>query len=75
MSRNHYVVSKNGDKWKVTHNGSFLSNFGTQADADRYAKQSAKITGGEVTTQGRNGKFRSKDSYGNDPRSIRDTEH
>lgn len=50
----------------------------TQAEAQKASKQhSASAGGGEVTVQGRDGKFVSKDTVapGNDPCPPRDTEH
>ncbi|WP_373033337.1 DUF2188 domain-containing protein [Sulfurovum sp.] len=50
----------------------------TQKEADNAAREMLKKQGGgEVTTQGRDGKFRSKDTIapGNDPFPPRDKEH
>ncbi|MEQ9617070.1 MAG: DUF2188 domain-containing protein [Phycisphaerales bacterium] len=54
------------------------SLHGTQAEAERAARANLKNQGGgELTTMGRDGKIRSKDTIapGNDPRRIKDTEH
>ena len=50
----------------------------TQREAEEAARQMLGASGGgELITKGRDGKIRSKDTIppGNDPRSIRDTEH
>jgi len=50
----------------------------TQKDAEDSAREMLKNQGGgELTTKGVNGRIRSKDTIapGNDPRSIKDTEH
>ena len=50
----------------------------TQAEAEAAAKSNLRNQGGgELITKGRDGKIRSKDTIapGNDPRSIKDTEH
>ena len=52
-----------------------LGIFNTQTEAIQNAIKQAKRDGVEVIVQGRDGKIRSKDSYGNDPSDIKDTEH
>lgn len=50
----------------------------TQKDAEDTAREMLRNQGGgELTTQGRNGRFRSKDTIapGNDPNPPRDKEH
>jgi len=50
----------------------------TQAAAEQEAREMLRNQGGgELTTKGRNGRIRSKDTIapGNDPPSIRDREH
>jgi len=50
----------------------------TQKEAEQAARQMLKNQGGgELTTMNREGRIRSKDTIapGNDPRSIKDTEH
>ena len=49
--------------------------FPTQKEAIDSAIEQAKREGVEVIIQDRHGKIRSKDSYGNDPERIKDTEH
>ena len=74
----NYWVSPIGDgQWSVKRDGAqrAANVLGTQAQANARARDLAKKTGGERITQRRDGSIGSKDSYGNDPRSRRDTEH
>lgn len=75
--RSHDVhVSKLGNSsWKVTQNGERISTHRTQQAAIDRGKQEAKQDRVDLVTHGRDGKIRSKDSYGNDPLPPRDTEH
>ena len=69
-------VSKQGSSnWKVTQNGERLSTHQTQRAAIERATLHAKQDRVDVVTHGRDGKIRSKDSYGNDPNPPRDTEN
>lgn len=81
-------MGKPGDRIVYKHPDGWADR---QVDASRPAKvhptqkaaheaskaHSANAGGGEVTVQGRDGKFVSKDTVkkGNDPRTIKDTEH
>jgi len=47
----------------------------TQANAIAKAIPMAKANRGEVVIQGRDGKFRDSDSYGNDPNPPKDRKH
>ncbi|MBN2134134.1 MAG: DUF2188 domain-containing protein [Acidobacteria bacterium] len=75
------TVSKRPDgQWANKRNDAdrATSLHKTQRDAEKAAKEySKKQGGGEVTTQGRDGKFRSKDTVkpGNDPCPPKDKEH
>lgn len=67
-------------KWGNKRNDA--SRDGSVHDTQREADQAARDMlgrqgGGEVTTQGRDGRFRSKDTVkpGNDPNPPRDKEH
>jgi len=76
--RSHDVhVSRNPGRttWKVTQNGDKISNHRTQAAAVERATAEARRDRADVVTHGRDGKIRSKDSYGNDPNPPRDREH
>ena len=61
-------------RWKVTQNKEVLSTHRTQGLADEAARREAIHDGVDRVTHGRDGKIRSKDSYGNDPNPPRDTE-
>jgi hypothetical protein len=71
---NQYVV-RHDDKWAVRgENKSRVSReFDTQKEAINYGRNQAKKHNSELRIQGSNGKFRDSDSYGNDPRSSKDT--
>ena len=78
--RDRTVYQRKDGKWVNKRNdaekASSLHN--TQKDAEKAAKQMLKNQGGgELTTAGRDGKFRSKDTIapGNDPFPPKDTEH
>lgn len=75
MGKNQHVTPK-GDKWQVKGAGNTKATklFDTQAQAETYAREIAKNQHSELITHGRNGKIRSKDSYGNDPCPPKDTE-
>jgi len=60
--------------WKVTQGGRTLSNHRTQQTALRAARRAAKRHRVDLVTHGRNGRIRSKDSFGNES-AARDTEH
>lgn len=69
-------VSKHGSSsWKVTQSGERLSTHRTQANADARAGQIARRDGVDRVTHGRDGRIRSKDSFGHDPNPPRDREH
>ena len=68
-------VSKDGGGWKTSQGGEKQSHHRTQQAAIERATQTAKHDRVDVVTHGRDGKIRSKDSYGKDPIPPRDTEH
>lgn len=76
MGKNQWV-SPRDDKWAVHGEGNQKDTklFNTQKEAADYAKNIAINQRSEVIIQGRDGKIRSKDSYGNDPYPPKDTEH
>jgi len=68
------------DKWVNKKNGNSQASsvHDTQKDANAAAREMLQNSGGgELTTKGKDGQIRSKDTIapGNDPRSIKDTEH
>ena len=76
MGKNQWV-SPRDNKWAVHGEGNQRDTkvFDTQKSAADYARNIAINQRSEVIIQGRDGKIRSKDSYGNDPCPPRDTEH
>jgi hypothetical protein len=75
------TVSKRSDgSWANTRNDASRASslHRTQAEAERTARGQLKTQGGgELTTMGRDGRIRSKDTIapGNDPNPPRDREH
>ncbi len=59
--------------WSVKSGGYVLSSHDTQHNAIKNAVIRAKRMQSEVVIHGRDGKIRSKDSYGNDPFPPGDT--
>ena len=74
------VYRRSDGKWVNKRNDSdrATSVHDTQSDAQNAARQNLQNQGGgELTTKGRDGKIRSKDTIkpGNDPNPPKDTEH
>lgn len=74
--RNVHVVPQDGS-WAVKSGGATRAAklTETQAEAIRVAKQIATNRGSELLIHGKDGRIRSKDSYGSDPLPPRDQEH
>lgn len=70
---NHHVLPNSNGGWDVKADGAkkATKHFDTQASANNFAKEVATNQKTEVNIHGRNGKIRDKNSYGNDPRSIK----
>ena len=60
--------------WKLTHGGRRLRHCGTQQEAAYHGRRWARRLRVDLVTHGRDGRIRSKDSYGNEG-PIPDTEH
>lgn len=73
--RSDVHVSKDGSRWKVTQGGAKVSGHSTQANAIGAGKREAKSDRVDLVVHGRDGRIRSKDSYGRDPLPPRDREH
>ena len=75
--KNIWVTQNPKGEWQSKREKSnrALGIFNTQKEAIEHAIIQAKKDGVEVITQGEDGKIRSKDSYGKDPISRKDTEH
>jgi len=76
MGKNQWVV-RHGDKWAVKGEGNKRATkvTDTQKQAINVAKEIAQNQKSELIIQGRDGKIRSKDSYGNDSYPPKDKEH
>ena len=76
MGKNQWV-SPRGDKWAVHGEGNARDTklFDTQREAEAFGRKIASNQKSELITQGRDGRIRSKDSFGNDPCPPRDPEH
>lgn len=77
MGKNQHVVpSKTGKGFDVKPaGGAPTSHHRTQTAAAEQAVKNAKQEQSEVLIHRPNGQIRSKDSYGNDPGSVKDTEN
>jgi hypothetical protein len=74
--KNQYVV-RHSDDWAVRGEGNkrITSKHETQKDAIKEAIEIAKKEKSEVFIQGRNGKWRDRESYGPDPCPPKDNRH
>lgn len=68
------VVTHKGNAWPVKQDGETLSVHRTQRAANEAGKREAVKDGVERLTQGRDHKFVSKDSFGNES-ARKDREH
>jgi hypothetical protein len=78
MAKRHDVhVSRvpGGGRWKVSQHGQVLSTHNKQGNAITSGRSEAKHDKVDLVVHGRDGRIRSKDSYGNDPLPPRDREH
>jgi hypothetical protein len=76
MPKKNVSVGPSGTgRWNVNVGGVKKSSHEKQSTAIEKAKDIAKDLGTDLTIQGRDGKIRSKDSYGNDPNPPKDREH
>lgn len=68
MGKNQYVV-KSGNKWAVKGEGNSKATrvVSTQGKAKAIARDIARNQHSEMRVQGKDGKFRECNSYGNDP--------
>jgi hypothetical protein len=69
----HVIRNRVRGGWQVTQGGRTLSNHRRQKTALTAARRVARRHGVDVATHGRDGRIRSKDSFGNETRAI-DTE-
>jgi len=71
----HVVKSVGGTSWRVSQGGSTVSHHRTQSNAVEAARREARRDGVGLVTHGRDGRIRSKDSFGSDPLPPGDREH
>jgi hypothetical protein len=71
----HVSRVRDSSRWKVSQGGEKLSTHRTQQLADGAAERQARSDGVDRVTHGRDGKIRSKDSFGPDPNPPKDREH
>jgi hypothetical protein len=74
MTKSIHVVPNEG-KWSVKQKGRTTSEHYKQETAINTALPIAKRQGTELVIHGRDGRIRSKDSYGRDPMPPRDREN
>jgi hypothetical protein len=69
----HVVPSPSGG-WAVRNSGAARASkiFGTQAEAVRFGRDSAKRNHAELYVHGRDGTIKERNSYGRDPLPPRD---
>jgi len=70
----HVIGNRVGSGWQVTKGGRTLSNHRTQGAALTAGRRVARRHRVDLVTHGRNGRIRSKDSFGNE-NAARDAEH
>lgn len=72
-----WVTQQDDGRWQVKREQADRASsiHETQRAADDRAAEIARREGVERITQGRDGRIRSKDSFGPDPASRRDREH
>lgn len=77
MGKNQHVTKHPGGGWQVKGSGNEKATkvTDTQKQSIDVAKEIAKHQKSEVVIHGMDGRIRDKDSYGNDPSSIKDTKH
>ena len=76
-SPNYWVSPTEDGQWRVQREGADRASniFDKKSDANARARELAIKSQGERITQNRDGSIGSKDSYGDDPPSRKDTEH
>lgn len=77
MSKKNQHVVRHGEGWafKGAGNERATGVFGTQAEAIDAGRRIAENQRSELLVHGRDGRIRSKDSFGADPMPPRDREH
>ena len=70
----HVHVAPNGTRWRISQRGRTLSTHRTQRTAVAVGMRVARRSGVDLVTHGRDGRIRSKDTYGREG-SVKDLEH
>jgi hypothetical protein len=71
MAATSVHVVPSGEEWAVEEGGRQLSTHRTQAEAEKVARDEAMRARAELVVHGRDGQIQRKDSFGNDPRSVK----
>jgi hypothetical protein len=75
MAKQVMVGPSGKGRWNVSVGGAKQSSHAKQSTAIDKAESIAKKMETELVVRGRDGKIRSKDSYGRDPNPPKDTEN
>lgn len=77
QSNTQRVTPRGKNEWQHKGDGNSRATrvTRTQKEAKASADKVARRKKGEVVVHGKDGKIRSKDSFGRDPASIKDREH
>jgi hypothetical protein len=69
MSSKGVHVVPNGGKWSVRSSGASRTSgtFETQKEAEKVARERAKVNGTELYVHGRDGRIRERSSFEKDP--------
>lgn len=73
MAKKNVWITKSDDGWKVKSEGAGRADsvHRRQSDAIERGRDMARDRGAELIIKGEDGKIRSKDSHGNDPRNVK----
>ncbi|MCW3780255.1 DUF2188 domain-containing protein [Defluviimonas salinarum] len=66
---NFWTSPRDDGRWEAQREGGERASrvFDTQQEAWDYTRERARETGGEAFLQGRNGRIRERNTYGDDP--------
>ena len=73
----HITYRKDEKKWAVKKEGNEKASklVSTKKEAEDVGREQAKNEKSELVIHNKDGKISDKDSFGNDPKSIKDTVH
>ncbi len=71
----HVSPDRDHGYWKTTQGGATIASHLTHAEAFKIGERESRHDGVDLIIHERDGRIRSKDSYGNDPKPPRDREH